>query len=59
MFFRQEFTDIISENGFENVKLINFTPEVGAIFAGYKDSGIEIVDIIKENITKSYISTIV
>ena len=44
-------------NGFTDVKLICFTPEIGAIFAGYKDSGIEIVDIIKENITESYINT--
>ena len=59
MFFRQEFADIMSQNGFNNVKLIGFTPEVGAIFAGYKSSGIEIVDIIKENITESYMNTIV
>lgn len=58
MFFRQKFADILSQNGFNNVKLINFTPEVGAIFAGYKSSGIEIVDIVKENITESYINTI-
>ena len=51
---RQKFTDIMSENGFNNVKLINFTPEVGAIFAGYKNSGIEIVDIIKDNIKITY-----
>ena len=57
MFFRQEFTDIMLNNGFTDVKPIRFTPEIGAIFAGYKDSGIEIVDIIKENITESYMNT--
>ena len=57
MFFRQKFTDIMLNNGFTDVKLICFTPEIGAIFAGYKDSGIEIVDIIKENITESYMNT--
>lgn len=58
MFFRHEFTDIMSRNGFTNVKLISFTPEIGAIFAGYKNSGVEIVDIIKENITETYINTL-
>ncbi len=58
MFFRHKFEDIMSENGFGNVKLIDFTPEIGAIFAGYKSSDIEIVDIIKENIKTTYISTL-
>lgn len=58
MFFRHEFTDIMNRNGFANVKLISFTPEIGAIFAGYKNSGVEIVDIIKENITVTYINTL-
>ncbi len=56
-FFRNKFTDLMSINGFNNVKLISFTPEIGAIFAGYKNSGIEIVDIIKENIKHTYMST--
>ncbi len=59
MFFRHKFTDIMTKNGFDNVKLIDFTPEIGAIFAGYKASGIEIVDIIKENIKITYMDTIV
>lgn len=58
MFFRHEFTDIMNRNGFANVKLISFTPEIGAIFAGYKNSGVEIVDIIKENIIVTYINTL-
>lgn len=56
-FFRHEFTEIMNKNGFSNVKLIDFTPEIGAIFAGYKDSGIEIVDIIKESIKNTYMNT--
>lgn len=56
--FRDKFTTILSANDFSNVKLIDFTPEVGAIFAGYKASGVEIVDIIKDNITSTYIKTI-
>lgn len=59
MFFRNEFTDIMNRNGFNNVKLINFTPEIGAIFAGYKNTGIKIVDITKENIKTTYMSTLV
>ncbi len=59
MFFRNKFTDIMNKNGFANVKLISFTPEIGAIFAGYKYSGIKIVDIIKCNIKSTYIDTTV
>ncbi len=56
--FRDKFINILSDEGFSCVKLIDFTPEVGAIFAGYKESSIEIVDFIKNNITNSYISAI-
>lgn len=55
--FRNEFASILSDEGFNHVKLISFTPEVGAIFAGYKESDIEIVDIIKNNIKISYINS--
>ncbi|MBQ8762803.1 MAG: hypothetical protein IJZ07_01715 [Clostridia bacterium] len=58
MFFRHIFTDIMNQNGFINVKLIDFTPEIGAIFAGYKNSGIKTVDIIKDNIKTTYMSTL-
>ncbi len=57
--FRDKFISILSDEGFNRVKLIDFTPEVGAIFAGYKESGIEIADIIKNNITDTYISKVV
>lgn len=59
MFFRNEFTELIKQNGYSNVKLIDFTPEIGAVFAGYKNSGIEIVDIIKYNIKTTYINALV
>ena len=52
--FRDEFSDILKSSGFENVKLLNFTPELGAIFACYRNSGIEIVDNIKNSIKQSY-----
>ncbi len=48
------FKDYLKRFDFSNVKLIGFTPEVGAIFAGYHSENIEIVDIIKENIKSTY-----
>ncbi len=48
--FRNKFIAILSESGFDNVKLIDFTPEIGAIFACYRSEGIEIVDIIKDSV---------
>lgn len=56
--FRQKFLECLKDKSFNNVKLIGFTPEVGAIFAGYKNCGIEIVDIITDNITSTYINSI-
>lgn len=53
-YFCDIFSDYLRENDFTNVKLINFTPEVGAIFACCKEENIEIVDIIKNNILSSY-----
>ncbi len=52
--FKDCFCKFLSEKGFHNVKLLNFTPEVGAILACYRASGVEIVDIIKNNIKSSY-----
>ena len=53
-FFRDYFISNLKESGFELVKLISFTPETGAVFACFKEDGIEIVDIIKNNIIESY-----
>lgn len=53
-YFCNIFSEFLKAVGFGNVKLINFTPEVGAIFACYKSENIEIVDIIKENIMSTY-----
>ncbi len=52
--FRKEFCEHLSESGFDNVKLLSFTPEIGAIFACYRNSDVEIVDIIKKNIKSTY-----
>ena len=45
--FREYFCGFLSEQGFNNVKLLDFTPESGAILACYRLSGINIVDIIE------------
>ncbi len=52
--FRKIFCNTLSNAGFNNVKLIDFTPEVGAIFAGYKSCAIEIVESITSNIKLTY-----
>lgn len=56
--FKEHFIEILKNIGFSNVKLIDFTPEIGAVFAGYKHCGIKIVDSIKKNIVNTYMSTI-
>lgn len=53
-YFSNIFTDNLFKNNFNNVKLINFTPEVGAIFACYRADGLETFDNIKENIKNTY-----
>ena len=45
--FRDYFCGFLSEKGFNNVKLLDFTPEAGAILACYRLSGIKAVDIIE------------
>lgn len=52
--FRDVFRGLLCNAGFDNVKLIGFTPEIGAIFAGYKFCGIEIVENITDNIKSTY-----
>lgn len=52
--FRNIFAEFLADSGFCNVKLLSFTPEIGAIFACYRNSGIEIVDIIKNSIKETY-----
>ncbi|MBQ3045287.1 MAG: hypothetical protein IJD49_05005 [Clostridia bacterium] len=52
--FRESFSENLRKEGFCNVKLLSFTPETGAIFACYRNSGIEIVDIIRNNIMATY-----
>lgn len=54
--FRDKFTDCLKFENYSNVKLIRFTPEVGAVFAGYKCCGVEIVENIKNNVLKTYIN---
>ena len=50
--FRNYFCGFLNENGFNNVKLLDFTPEAGAILACYRIAGTKTVDIV-ENIKNS------
>jgi len=52
--FRGDFINFLNRNGFGNVNLLGFPPEIGAIFACYRNSGIEIIDCIKNNIRSTY-----
>lgn len=52
--FRLYFQVCLRKNGFCDVKLLDFTPETGAILACYRTVGIKTVDII-ENIKNSTI----
>lgn len=53
-YFSNVFINYLSGCNFSNVKLINFTPEIGAIFACIKYDQPETLDIIKENISSTY-----
>lgn len=52
--YRKYFKALLSEKGFENVDLIKFTPEVGAIIACFRSEGIELTENIKNTIIKEY-----
>lgn len=52
--FRDAFINYLSENGFNDVKLLRFTPEIGAILCCCRNSGTEPVDIIKDSIIRTY-----
>lgn len=43
--FKNHFIQALSSNGFNNVKLLDFTPEIGAIFACFRISELEAPDI--------------
>lgn len=53
-YFSDIFTNYLRKSSFQNIKLISFTPEVGAIFACIKSENSENLDIIKENISSTY-----
>lgn len=48
------FTDYLKSANLQNVRLINFTPEVGAIFACFKSENVESLDKIKKTISSTY-----
>ncbi len=59
LIFRKKFTELASKRGFDNVKLIDFTPEIGAVLAGYKLKGININENIINSISTTYIMPLV
>lgn len=52
--YTEIFKQALAQEGFENVKLLSFTPEIGAIFAAYRFAGIEITESILLNIRETY-----
>ncbi len=52
--FRDTFINYLSENGFKDVKLLRFTPEIGAILCCFRSSGVKIVDITMNSIINTY-----
>ncbi|MGN0542068.1 MAG: N-acetylglucosamine kinase [Acutalibacteraceae bacterium] len=54
--FRDYFIRLLNNQGFENVKLLNFTPEVGAIIACCAEESPETLDIIKECAEEAYLN---
>ena len=53
-YFCDIFKDYLKKDGFSVVKLIDFTPEVGAIFACAKSEDSKSLDMIKNNIINTY-----
>lgn len=52
--YRKIFTEFLQSRGFVDVKLMSFTPEVGAIFACFNEENLKCVDIIKDRISFTY-----
>lgn len=48
------FKEGLAAEGFANVKLLDFTPEVGAVFAAYRLAGVDITENVLNNIKNSY-----
>ncbi|MBQ2848683.1 MAG: hypothetical protein IJE74_10545 [Clostridia bacterium] len=55
-YFCDIFIKYLKSNHKCNVRLISFTPEVGAVFACYRAEGLEITDNVKNNIKSTYIT---
>lgn len=52
--YREYFKNLLAEKGFNNVNLIEFTPELGAIISCFRSEGIELTEEIKDLIIKEY-----
>lgn len=52
--YKNHFRSLLSDKGYNNVNLIEFTPELGAIIACFRNEGIELTESIKNTIIKEY-----
>ncbi len=52
--YRKYFKALLSDKGFNNVDLIKFTPELGAIIACFRNEGIELSENMKNTIINEY-----
>lgn len=48
--YTRRFTEILAKNGIENVFLLRYPPEIGAVFAAYRLCGIDVGKEILQNI---------
>lgn len=53
--FKDAFSQFLANEGFVNVKLLDFTPELGAIMVCFRASDVKSLDIIRNTIKESYV----
>ncbi|MBQ3151663.1 MAG: hypothetical protein IJB86_10515 [Clostridia bacterium] len=54
--FRNRFIGNLKKQGYCDVSLLQFPPEIGAIFAACKDCGIEVTEEFKNNVKATYLN---
>ena len=52
--FTEKFINLLRKSGFCNVKLLSFTPELGAIVSCFREEGFQSLDIPKDRIIQEY-----
>ena len=52
--YRNRFVSFLSADSYDNVELIKFTPELGAITACFRSEGIELTENLKNTILEEY-----